>query len=480
VYDVPHAGHARAALAPDLLVRRLRNQGHAVTYVRNITDVDDKILARAGQNGEDPLALSRRMATVYQDQMREVGCLPPDHEPRVSEHLTQIFELIATLVQNGSAYAIEPEPGRKDIYFAVRSFEEYGKLSRRKIDDLIAGARVERDGDKHDPLDFALWKSCGPEEWGWESPWGRGRPGWHIECSAMCSHYLGHGFDVHAGGMDLIFPHHENEVAQSEAAHPGQGPLAKLWMHNGFVNVDKEKMSKSLGNFVTVRDVLDRNDAEGFRWFLLGAQYRGPLQFDTETLASGRVVFPAVDEAERRVDYVYGAVQRLRELTATDLPVPEKLPAELVPFSDRVRKAALACSEALDDDLNTPVALAALGELAQVANETCDFAKKRRKDPAFQAAASALALATLGAIGKVGGDLGLLHATPEEYFARARTRRMALRGLTTEAIDAKVAGRTEARKNKDFAAGDAIRDELLALGITLCDTPTTTEWSIAQ
>ncbi len=480
VYDVPHAGHARAALAPDLLVRRLRNQGHAVSYVRNITDVDDKILARAKKNGEDPLALSGRMATVYQEQMRAVGCLTPDHEPRVSDHLTQIFELTATLLQNGSAYAIEPEPGQKDIYFAVRSFEAYGKLSRRRIDDLIAGARVERDSDKHDPLDFALWKSCGPDEWGWESPFGRGRPGWHIECSAMCGHYLGHGFDVHAGGMDLIFPHHENEVAQSEAAHPGEGPLAKLWMHNGFVNVDKQKMSKSLGNFVTVSDVLERNDAEGFRWFLLGAQYRGPLQFDTETLTSGRVVFPGVDEAERRVDYVYGALQRLRELVAAAVTPTAKLPAELVPFRERVANAERACEEALDDDLNTPVALAALGEMAQAANEACDLAKKRTKDVGFQGIAGFLAHQILVAMAKVGLDLGLMHATPEAYFARAQTRRMALRGLTAAAIEEKVAGRAEARKNRDFAAGDAIRDELLALGVTLSDTPTSTAWSIAQ
>ena len=480
VYDVPHAGHARAALAPDLLVRRLRNRGHAVTYVRNITDVDDKILARAEQNGEPPLELSRRMATVYQEQMRDVGCLAPDHEPRVSDHLQQIFELCATLLENGSAYAIEPEPGRKDLYFSVRSFDQYGKLSRRKIDDLMSGARIEKDAAKQDPLDFALWKSCGPEDWGWESPWGRGRPGWHIECSAMCNHYLGHGFDVHAGGMDLIFPHHENEVAQSEAAHPGQGPLAKLWMHNGFVNVDKEKMSKSLGNFVTVRDVLERNDAEGFRWFLLGAQYRGPLQFDTESLASGRVVFPGVDEAERRVDYVYGALQRLNELVAMGLTAPAKSPPELAAFRERIEKAEALADAALDDDLNTPVALAALGEMAQAANEVCDLAKKRRKDVSFQGAAAVFARVALLAMQKLGRDLGLLQATPEAYFARVQVRRMALRGLTSQAIDAKVGARAEARKNKDFAAGDAIRDELLALGITLCDTPTATEWTIAQ
>jgi cysteinyl-tRNA synthetase len=480
VYDVPHAGHARAALAPDLLVRRLRNKGIDVNYVRNITDVDDKILARAEKNGEAPLELSRRMASIYQDQMQQVGCLPPDHEPRVSEHLTDIYDLIAALLENGSAYIVEAQAGRKDIYFSVRSFSDYGKLSRRRIDDLIAGARVEKDDSKHDPLDFALWKSAPVEEWGWESPWGRGRPGWHIECSAMCSHFLGHGFDVHAGGMDLIFPHHENEVAQSEAAHPGAGPLAKLWMHNGFVNVDKEKMSKSLGNFVTVRDVLERNDAEGFRWFLLGAQYRGPLQFDTEQLDSGRVVFPGVDEAERRVDYVYGALQRLRELVSAGLTSPGKLAPDLSVFRERIVKAEAAADLALDDDLNTPVALASLGEMAQVANEVADLAKKRKKDSAFQGGAGVFARTALTAIGNLARDLGLLHATPEEYFQRVQARRMTLRGLTTTSIEAKVEGRAQARRNKDFAAGDAIRDELLALGVTLCDTPTATEWSIAQ
>ena len=480
VYDVPHAGHARAALAPDLLVRRLRGKGFEVSYVRNITDVDDKILARAQQNAEPPLELSRRMATVYQDQMREVGCLAPDHEPRVSDHLAQIFVLIEKLLQNGSAYSLEADAGRKDVYFSVRSFAEYGKLSRRRIDDLIAGARVEKDGDKRDPLDFALWKSCPDDEWGWDSPWGRGRPGWHIECSAMCSHYLGHGFDVHAGGMDLIFPHHENEVAQSEAAHPGEGPLAKLWMHNGFVNVDKEKMSKSLGNFVTIRDVLERNDAEGFRWFLLSAQYRGPLQFDTEQLPSGRVVFPGVDEAERRVDYVYGALQRLSSLASGDITSPGKLPQEFVPFRERVQKAGEAADVALDDDLNSPVALAALGEMAQAANEACDLAKRKPKDALVQGGVALFGRLALRAMGRLATDLGLLHATPEEYFERVKLRRMALRGLTREAIEAKVNGRAEARKNKDFAAGDALRDELLALGITLMDSPFGTEWSIAQ
>ena len=480
VYDVPHAGHARAALAPDLLVRRLRNKGFEVTYVRNITDVDDKILQRAEKNGEPPLELSKRMAVVYQEQMKQVGCLAPDIEPRVSDHLQQIFDLIQKLVLSGNAYLVEAEAGRKDVYFAVRSFEHYGKLSHRKIEEQLAGARVEKDGHKHDPEDFALWKSCHQDEWGWESPWGRGRPGWHIECSAMCNHYLGHGIDVHAGGMDLIFPHHENEVAQSEAGHPGEGPLARLWMHNGFVNVDKEKMSKSLGNFVTVSDVLARNDAEGFRWFLLAAQYRGPVQFDTEQLPDGRVIFPGVDEAERRVDYVYGAIHRLRSLIAPDVTVPGKLPTELGAFRERVVKAEQSADHALDDDLNSPVALAALGEMAQAANEACDLASRKKKDQGFQASTSVFARMVLTSIGKLSRDLGLLHATPDEYFGRVQIRRMQLRGLTAAAIAEKVAARVEARKTKDFAQSDAIRDDLLALGITLMDTPTGTDWTIAQ
>ncbi|HEY5960278.1 MAG TPA: cysteine--tRNA ligase, partial [Polyangiaceae bacterium] len=316
VYDVPHAGHARSALAPDVLVRFLRSRGERVTYVRNVTDVDDKILERAKKNGESPLELSARMADVYIDQIGQCGCLAPDHQPRVSQHVDQIVLLVSDLVANGSAYVVVRPNGTKDVYFAVRSFPDYGKLSRRRIDELEVGARVEQDDTKRDPLDFALWKGATAEEWGWDSPWGRGRPGWHIECSAMSRHYLGHGFSVHAGGMDLIFPHHENEIAQSEAANPKLGPFAKTWIHNGFVNVDKEKMSKSLGNFVTVADVLERNDPEAFRWFLLTVHYRGPIQFETEKLDSGRVVFPGVDESERRVDYLFTAMDRAAQLAA--------------------------------------------------------------------------------------------------------------------------------------------------------------------
>ncbi|HEY6079574.1 MAG TPA: cysteine--tRNA ligase [Polyangiaceae bacterium] len=481
VYDVPHAGHARAALAPDLLVRRLQHVGVKVTFVRNITDVDDKILDRSQKNGEGPLELSQRMAEVYQREMVNCGCLAPTHEPRVSDHLPEIVELIAKLVKNESAYVLDMDSGKRDVYFSVRSFAGYGKLSRRKIDDLLAGARVERDEHKRDPLDFALWKGASSEEWGWDSPWGRGRPGWHIECSAMSGKYLSHGFDVHAGGMDLIFPHHENEIAQSEAAEPAAGDYVRCWMHNGFVNVDKEKMSKSLGNFVTVRDVLARNDAEGFRWFLLAAHYRGPIQFDTEQLPDGRVIFPGVDEAERRVDYLFATVERLTELTRAGLTAPNKLPPELLKLKTELDGAVEQAEAALDDDLNTPVALAALGEMMRIGNETVMLAQKRKKDGSFVGAAGIAGRHVLSAISGLTQQLGLLSATPRNYAERVKQRRLQLRQLSSTEIERLLAERVEARKNKDFTRSDAIRDQLLALGVAISDTADGSSiWTLTQ
>jgi cysteinyl-tRNA synthetase len=479
VYDVPHVGHGRAALSTDILVRQLRARGLEVTYARNVTDIDDKILERAKKNGETPLELSRRMAEIYQQQMRAIGCLDPDHEPRVSDHLPQIHALIEKILAHGTAYVLELPDGKRDVYFSVRSFAGYGKLSRRKIDDLLVGARVEADESKRDPLDFALWKGVAADEWGWDSPWGRGRPGWHIECSAMSTHCLGHGFDVHCGGMDLIFPHHENEIAQSEAAEPDAGPMVRVWVHNGFVNINEEKMAKSLGNFVTVSDVLERNDPEGFRWFLLGVHYRGPIQFDTDT-KDGRAVFPGVDEAERRIDYLYTASQRLTELAALGLTAPAKPPPELSPLRDAIARALEEGERGLDDDLNTPVALAALGELARIGNEVCDLAAKRKKDAAFTAAAAVVGKAALSAIEKLCHTLGLMRAPAAEYRSRTRERRIRLRNLSADAIDRKVDERNQARKDKDFARADAIRSELSALGISLRDSATGTEWAIEQ
>lgn len=478
VYDVPHAGHVRGAVAFDVLVRRLQGLGLEVTYVRNVTDIDDKILKRAEEAGESPLALARRMEEIYRQQMALVGCLAPDHEPRVSEHLPAVIALVERLLENGAAYVQDMPSGTRDVYFSVRSFPGYGKLSRRNIDDLLAGARVAKDETKRDPLDFALWKGVAESEWGWASPWGRGRPGWHIECSAMSFELLGHGFDIHGGGMDLIFPHHENEIAQSEAAYPGRGNSVRYWMHNGFLNVDKEKMSKSLGNFVTVSDVLSRNDPEAFRWFLLSAHYRGPIQFETEQHPGGRVVFPGVDEAECRVDYLYATLRRLLAQPVNDLTVPAKLPSDLLGLRDAARAAVQAAEDGLNDDLNTPVALASLQELARIGNEVADMAARRRKDQAFVAAASVASRAVSRSIEQLASSLGVLRATPDDYAARTTARRLSLRGLSADEVAAKVQARVLARERKDFARADELRAELAELGVELRDGPQGTEWSV--
>ena len=476
VYDVPHAGNARAALVPDILVRLLRAFGLEVTYVRNITDVDDKILDRAKQQGISPLDLSAKMAVVYQELMKQLGCVPPTHEPKVSENIDDIVQLIQQIIARGSGYVLDRPNGTRDVYFSVRSFSSYGKLSRRKIDELQVGARIERDEDKVDPLDFALWKGATADEWGWESPLGRGRPGWHIECSAMSERFLGHGFSVHTGGMDLIFPHHENEIAQSEAAHPDAGPMAQCWLHNGFLNVDKEKMSKSLGNFVTVPDVLVRNDAEGFRWFLLTAHYRAPLQLDTTTV-DGRAIFPGIDEAERRVDYLYSTIERLAEFGPAQSDA-KGVAKDLASFSDSIKRSIADAQTALLDDINTPVALAALGELLKSANELCDLRQKRRKDPKLVQAAEQLGTEYRSAIVQITNWLGLLQSSPIEYRTRTRDCRAKRRGVLIADIESRISERVQARQARDFARSDAIRDELSAWGVVVSDSPTGATWSI--
>ncbi len=486
-YDVSHVGHARAALAPDVLVRHLRSQGQRVVFVRNVTDVDDKILARAKENNEAPTELSARMAKLYQEDIRALGCADPEHEPRVSETIPEIIALIEKLIEKGAAYVADMQNGSKDVYYAVRAFADYGKLSHRKLDDLQSGARIEVSDEKRDPLDFALWKGCSGEAWGWESPWGRGRPGWHIECSAMSEKYLGFGFDVHCGGMDLIFPHHENEIAQSEAAHPGEGALSSIWIHNGFVNVDKEKMAKSLGNFVTIRNVYERNDPEALRYFLLSVHYRGPIAFETDKLESGRVVFPGILEAERRVDYLYhtlGRLASLGELSGSqraddDGPAPTmRLPKEMAPMMDLASSARSRVDAALDEDLNTTVAFAVIGELARAGNELVDLAQKRRKDAEVAKAAPLVAKMLGRALWSCVEPLGILQTPMDQYKSRTQAQRLRLLGKSAEEIDQALEARRLARQEKDFAKGDAIRKELEALGIEIADTQAGTTWRI--
>ncbi len=471
-YDLAHAGHARTYTSFDVLVRHLRARGFDVTLVRNVTDVDDKILTRAKERGEDPLELSARMSDLCDAQLREIGVADPTHEPRVSTHIPEIVSLIASLIDKGHAYTADGPKG-KDVYFSVRSFLPYGKLSHRKIDDLLSGARVEVEETKRDPLDFALWKGEPEEALGWPAPWGRGRPGWHIECSAMSAKYLGEHFDIHAGGMDLIFPHHENEVAQSEAAHGA--PFARYWLHGGFLNVDKEKMSKSLGNFVTIQDVLLRNDAEAFRYYLLGTQYRGPTNFDVEKLADDRVVFPSVDEAERRVDYLYYTREAIDAIALKDAPAKrssalEKIEAAAANGEERVLAA-------LDNDLNAPQALAVVADLAKVANELVMLFKKT-KDEESQRPIRAVASTIAEQLRKACVPLGLMQAPFAQFAARTKERRLRIRGLEASRIDQKLADRSAARVAKDFARADAIRKELTELGIEVLDGTGDSSWRI--
>jgi len=445
VYDYCHIGHGRMLIVFDLLRRHLRASGYRVTFVRNITDIDDKIIRRAGENGEPVAALTERFIRAYQEDCAALGVEPGDHEPRATEYIPQIIDMVGRLVARGNAY----QGGNGDVYFSVASFAPYGRLSGKRIADLRAGARVEVDESKRDPLDFVLWKAAKPGEPAWESPWGPGRPGWHIECSAMSVALLGPHFDIHGGGMDLKFPHHENEIAQSCSACGSE--FVNVWMHNGFVRVDEEKMSKSLGNFFTVREVLDRvRDSEVIRYFVLASHYRGPINYSLESLA----------QADAALERIYNALQ--------DVEIPAK-PVE----TDATRRFVAA----MDDDLNTPVAIAELQGLARSINT-----HKAAGDRAGAAAAAA-ELVTLGR------RLGLLALPPREFLRKApqipapRSAVATLEGaghdaglvlqpaFRDEEIEQLIDERSAARAAKDFAESDRIRDLLAAQGIVLEDRP---------
>ena len=421
VYDLCHLGHARVFVVFDMVTRWLRASGYRVEYVRNITDIDDKIIKRAQENNETPAALTARFIDAMHEDERALGVLPPDHEPRATEYVAQMLALIEQLIAKGLAY---PAPNG-DVYYSVRAFPEYGRLSGKSLDELRAGERVGVDPSKHDPMDFVLWKAAKPGEPAWDSPWGPGRPGWHIECSAMSADLLGRHFDIHGGGQDLQFPHHENEIAQSEGAHGCK--FVNYWMHNGFVRVDNEKMSKSLGNFFTIREVLQKYDAEVVRFFILRAHYRSPLNY-----------------SDAHLDDAKGALTRLYT-TLKHAPLTAAAP-------DWSEPAAAAFRAAMDDDFNTPEALAVLFELASEAN---------RGD-----AAAAQTLRSLG------GVLGLLQRDAAD-FLQAGT---AAGGLSEAEIEALIAARQAARKAKDFAESDRLRDALTAAGIVLEDGAGGTTW----
>jgi len=427
VYDLCHLGHARVLVVFDVISRYLRWTGYQVTYVRNITDIDDKIIQRANERGEPFRALTQRFIDAMHEDAAALGILQPDLEPRATEHLPEIIAMISRLIERGHAYVAE----NGDVYYDVRSFPGYGSLSGKSIEDLQVGARVEPGDAKRDPLDFALWKSAKPDEPAWESPWGQGRPGWHIECSAMSTEALGDTFDIHGGGADLTFPHHENEIAQSEGA-TGH-PFVKYWLHNGFVRINDEKMSKSLGNFFTVREILQRYRAEEVRYFILTSQYRSPLNYDEEHL----------DNARAALTRFYTALR--------DLPESE-------PADDEALEAKFHA--AMEDDFNTPEALAAMFELAREIN------RERTTNPA-----RAGALASL--LRRLGNLLGILQDDPEAYL---RGGEPGTEGLADADIDALIERRVQAKKDRNWADADAIRDQLKEAGIVLEDSPSGTTW----
>jgi len=428
VYDYVHIGHARMLTVFDVVTRYLRHRGLRLTYVRNITDIDDKIIRRAAENGETTEALTARFIAAMHEDCARMAILPPDEEPRATQYVPQIIAMVSKLLEGGYAY-VAPDG---DVLYSVSSFAPYGRLSGKRLADLRAGARVEVDEAKRDPLDFVLWKRAKPGEPWWDSPWGRGRPGWHIECSAMSTALLGTHFDLHGGGMDLKFPHHENEIAQSCAATGDE--FVNLWMHNGFVNVDDEKMSKSLGNFFTLREVLKTlRHAEVLRYFFLASHYRGPINYSLEQL----------EQADAALTRIYTALRGL--------------PAGAAGTS----AATARFYESMDDDFNTPEALAVLQGLTREVNTAKDAG-----DPA-RAAALAGELKTLGNV------LGLLTVPAEEWFRLTRTAGGASAGaqLSDAQVEQRIAARAAARARKDFKESDRVRDELAASGVVLEDKP---------
>ncbi|MGH8905850.1 MAG: cysteine--tRNA ligase [Egibacteraceae bacterium] len=425
VYDVPHFGHARAEIVPDVLRRYLEWSGYEVFHVRNITDIEDKIIRKAEAEGRVPAEISERYTRIYEQQVGRLGVRPPHVVPRATGHIIEMIELITRLIEVGAAY----EAGG-DVLFSVRGFPSYGQLSGRDVDELRAGARVEPGESKRDPLDFALWKAAKPGEPSWASPWGPGRPGWHIECSAMSTKYLGGGFDIHAGGIDLQFPHHENEIAQYEAA-TGQR-FARWWVHNGMLTIDAVKMSKSLGNFITLGEALDRYSPEALRQFYLSAHYRSPIEFSEARLAEARAAY-----------------ERLRTFVRASADLPDAQPSE------QAGRAKNRFRAAMDDDLNTPAAQAGLFDLVSAGHA---HLAAGRKDDAASARDTLLELAAV-----LGYDL----AAPDTASA-------AVGPLADELL----ALREDARARRDFATADRIRCRLTEAGIVVEDTPDGPRWHI--
>lgn len=447
VYDSCHIGHARAVVVFDVIARYFKKSGLDVTYVRNFTDVDDKIINRANELGVDFQSVSERYIEEFYQDMDALGVARATFEPRATEHIGGIIKVIETLIEKGNAYPVEG-----DVYFAVASHEGYGKLSGRKLEDMEAGARVDVDDRKNNPFDFALWKAAKPGEPYWDSPWGKGRPGWHIECSAMSGELLGETFDIHGGGKDLIFPHHENEIAQSEAASGRE--FARYWIHNGFVNIDSEKMSKSLGNFTMIKDVIKQYNPEAIRLFLLSNHYRSPIDFTDRSM----------DEATAGLDRIYAVLLRVAEICG------EAAAGKTVrsPFWDQYVAA-------MDDDFNTAKGIGVLFEAVRGVNRLLDESKEK---PTEETAAQLLR--TAKDIVEMGGILGFLNVSPESYFETRKAATLTENAIDAAAIEGLIQERADARKAKDFKRADEVRDELAAMNILIEDRPDgKTIWKVA-
>lgn len=458
VYDLCHIGHARSAIVFDVIYRYLRYRGYEVTYVRNFTDIDDKIIKRANEEGVDYKTIAERYIEEFRIDMGGLHLEKPSFEPKATDHISGMIELISLLIEKGFAY----QRGG-DVFFSVEKFKDYGKLSGRNLEEMQAGARVEIDEKKENPLDFALWKSSKPGEPSWKSPWGKGRPGWHIECSVMSQKYLGETFDIHGGGKDLIFPHHENEIAQSEAA-TGK-PFARYWIHNGFVNINKEKMSKSLGNILTIKEILKEWHPEVLRLFFLSHHYRSPVDYSRESLL----------DAKTGLDRFYVTLNAIQqELQKVNPSSPKKIePQAMGPWRALIDAFPSRFEEAMDDDFNTAQALGHFYELQTALNGLLSLSKGKPTEEIVP-----LLRKGYDQFKEMGWVLGLFQEEPEAYLDRQRKEGLKKLGLLEEEILRLIEERNMARKDKDWKRADEIRNRLLSIGIALEDTPSGTLWKI--
>lgn len=451
VYDLSHIGHARAMVVFDVIYRYLKASGYDVVFVRNYTDIDDKIINRANEESVPFNVIAERYIKEFDTDMASLNVKVPEHTPRATEHIDDMIAMIETLIKKGHAYEVDG-----DVYFDVSSFKDYGKLSGKDTDSLLSGARVNIDERKRSPLDFALWKKSKTGEPSWDCPWGKGRPGWHIECSVMSKKYLGDTFDIHGGGMDLIFPHHENEIAQAECAS-GKA-FARYWIHNGFVNIDKEKMSKSLKNFLTIRDVLKDYPSEVIRLFLLSNHYRSPVDFSHQNLI----------ETKAGLDRFYTV---LSDINNPDLMAGSGNPGEMDQTQKELEGFMEKFRAAMDDDFNTAAAIGHLYALTHSLNTAIDGAKKNNRK-----ISGAISKKAAEIFRKTGEILGLFQMEPKTYFETLKKNGLAASGLSAQDVQQLVDERTEAKQAKIFARADEIRDILSEKGILLKDTPQGTEW----